>query len=223
MSETIETLFGAAFAACPLLAVLRGIRPEDAEAVGEALIAAGMTLLEVPLNSPEPYESIARLSALAARLAGDTVLVGAGTVLTTEEVERVAAAGGRLVVSPATDPEVIAATKAAGMISGPGFFTPSEAFAAIRAGADVLKFFPAEAGSPVVMKALKTVLPRHVPVLAVGGISPQVMPAWHAAGADGFGLGAGLFKPGMSAGECGAMAERYVAAVRALTPSAATQ
>jgi 2-dehydro-3-deoxyphosphogalactonate aldolase len=201
--------FARHFAACPLVAVLRGIRPDEVEAVGDALIAAGLRILEVPLNSPEPFESIARLSALA----GDRALVGAGTVVDVESVGRVAAAGGQIIVSPSVDVAVIAATVAAGMVSAPGFFTPSEAFAAINAGAHVLKFFPAEAGTPAVMKALKAVLPRHVPVLAVGGMTPDGLAPWRAAGADGFGLGSSLFRPGMTAAESGAVAARFVKAL----------
>lgn len=206
---TGSAAFDRHFAACPLVAVLRGIRPDEVEAVGEALITAGLRILEVPLNSPDPYESINRLSALA----GDRALVGAGTVLDVESVVRVAAAGGGLVVSPSTDTAVIAATVAAGMVSLPGFFTPTEAFTALAAGAHGLKFFPAEAGSPAVIKALKAVLPRGVPVLAVGGMTPDGMAAWSAAGADGFGLGASLFKPGTSAAAAGDMAARFVAAL----------
>lgn len=206
---TSHPLFASAFAACPLVAVLRGIRPDEVVAVGEALIAAGIHILEVPLNSPEAYESITRLSALATA----DVLVGAGTVLDVDSVHRVAAAGGQLIVSPATDPAVIAATVAAGMVSLPGFFTPSEAFAAIAAGAHALKFFPAEAGSPAVIKALRAVLPRDVPVLAVGGMTPDGIAAWTAAGADGFGLGAALFRPGMASDDIAATARRFVAAV----------
>ena len=201
--------FARAFAACPLVAVLRGIRPDEVVAIGDALIAAGIRILEVPLNSPDAYESITRLSALAT----DDVLVGAGTVLDVDSVHRVAAAGGQLIVSPSTDTNVIAATVAAGLVSLPGFFTPSEAFAAIAAGAHGLKFFPAEAGSPAVIKALRAVLPRDVPVLAVGGMTPEGMAAWAAAGANGFGLGASLFRPGMTVDEVGAMARRFVAAV----------
>ena len=212
--------FARHLAACPLVAVLRGITPGEVAEVGAALIAAGIRILEVPLNSPEPFESIARLSALA----GDQALVGAGTVLDVASVERVAAAGGRLVVSPATDAAVIAATIALDMVSLPGFFTPSEAFAAIAAGAHGLKFFPAEAGSPAVIRALKAVLPRDVPVLAVGGMTPEGVAAWAAAGADGFGLGASLYRPGTSAEAAGAMAARFVAALTsasAITPSGA--
>jgi 2-dehydro-3-deoxyphosphogalactonate aldolase len=201
--------FGRHFAACPLVAVLRGIRPDEVEAVGAALIDAGLRILEVPLNSPEPLESIARLAALA----GDRALVGAGTVVTVEAVGRVAAAGGRIIVSPSTDVAVIGATVAAGLVSAPGFFTPSEGFAAINAGAHALKFFPAEAGSPAVVKALKAVLPGQIPVLAVGGMTPEGLAPWRAAGADGFGLGSNLFRPGMTAAESGAVAARFVKAV----------
>ena len=201
--------FDAAFAACPLVAVLRGIRPDEVVAIGTALIAAGIHILEVPLNSPDPFESITRLS----ELAGDDVLIGAGTVTDVDSVNRVAAAGGQLVVSPSTDIDVIAATVAAGMASLPGFFTPSEAFAAINAGAHGLKFFPAEAGSPAVIKAMRAVLPRTVPVLAVGGMTPDGIAAWAAAGADGFGLGSALFSPGMTADQVGEVARRVVAAL----------
>lgn len=206
---TAADAFMTAFTACPLVAVLRGIRPDDVEAVGSALIAAGIRILEVPLNSPEPYASITRLSALA----GTDAIVGAGTVLDVEAVGRVAAAGGTLVISPSTDVDVITATIAAGLVSVPGFFTPSEAFAAIRAGAHALKFFPAEAGSPAVLKAMKAVLPRAIPVLAVGGMTPDGIGAWKAAGADGFGLGTALFTPGVTAAAAGEMAARFVAAV----------
>jgi 2-dehydro-3-deoxyphosphogalactonate aldolase len=205
--------FQAAFAACPLVAILRGIQPGEVEAVGTALLDAGITLIEVPLNSPEPWESITRLAALAGSRAAKPALVGAGTVLDAESVGRVAAAGGGLIVSPCTDPDVIAATRAAGLISMPGFFTPSEAFAALRAGANALKFFPAEAGSPAVLKAMKAVLPRDMPVLAVGGITPDGLGAWAAAGADGFGLGSGLYKPGTTAAAVGEAAARFVAAI----------
>jgi 2-dehydro-3-deoxyphosphogalactonate aldolase len=203
--------FASAFGRCPLVAVLRGIRPDEVEAVGEALIGAGFTILEVPLNSPEPYVSITRLSAIAP----EGVLVGAGTVLNADEVERVQAAGGALVVAPNMDLEVIAATRAAGMVSLPGVFTPTEAFAAIKAGAHGLKFFPAEAATPAVVKAMKAVLPRGMPLLVVGGITPEAMADWKAAGADGFGLGSNLFKPGVSAAECGTRASRFVAALGA--------
>lgn len=204
-------LFQTAFAACPLVAVLRGIRPNEIEAVGTALIAAGFTILEVPLNSPEPYESITRLSALAT----DGILIGAGTVTSADEVARVANAGGRLIVSPHTDRTVIEAAIDADQVCLPGIFTPTEAFAAIHAGAHGLKFFPAEAATPAVIKALKAVLPRTMPLLAVGGITPDTMAAWRTAGADGFGLGSNLYRPGTTAQAVAEQAARYVAAIRA--------
>ena len=199
--------FTAAFAHCPLVALLRGIAPGEVEAVGEALVEAGFTLIEVPLNSPQPLESIARL---ARRLEGRAV-IGAGTVLDAGEVAAVAQAGGRLVVSPNSDAAVIAATVEAGLASMPGYFTPSEAFAAIRAGAHALKLFPAEAASPAVLRAQAAVLPPAVPRLAVGGITPESMAGWIAAGARGFGLGPALYKPGFDAAEVRGRAARFIA------------
>ena len=207
-----RTLFLDAFAACPLVAVLRGLTPGESEAVGDALVEAGFTILEVPLNSPDPYESIDRL----ARRYDRKVLVGAGTVLTVEQVGQVAGAGGRLVVSPNTDTAVIAATVAAGMVSLPGFFTPSEGFAALAAGAHGLKLFPAEGASPAFLKAQRAVLPKETKVLAVGGITPETMAPWHAAGADGYGLGSSLYRAGKSTADVAADAARFVAGVRAL-------
>lgn len=180
-------------ARCPLVAILRGIRPEEAVAVGEALAAAGIAILEVPLNSPEPFESIRRL---AARFGGEEALVGAGTVTRAEEVVEVARAGGRLMVTPHADPALVRAAKAAGLIAIPGFFTPGEAFAQLHAGADALKLFPAEAASPAVLKALLAVLPQGTPVLPVGGIGAENLAAWRAAGAAGFGIGSALYRPG---------------------------
>jgi len=205
-----DSRFAEAFAACPLVAVLRGVTPGEAGEVGEALAAAGFTLIEVPLNSPDPYTSIRRL---ADSLDGRAV-VGAGTVLTTEEVAQVADAGGALVVSPNTDPGVIRAAVTAGLISLPGYFTPSEAFAALAAGAHALKLFPAEGASPTLLKAQRAVLPRDVKVLAVGGVTPEAMPAWRAAGADGFGLGSNLYRPGKSIEDIARDARRFVAALR---------
>jgi len=204
--------FAAAFARCPLVAILRGIAPGEVETVGEALAEAGFTLIEVPLNSPQPFESIARL---ARRLEG-RALAGAGTVLDPAEVRAVAEAGGRLIVSPNTAPRVIAATIEAGLASMPGYFTPSEAFAAIGAGAHALKLFPAEAAAPAVLRAQLAVLPAAVPVLAVGGIVPEAMAGWAAAGASGFGVGSALYKPGMAAAEVRRRAGRFIAAWRAL-------
>ena len=195
---------------CPLVAIIRGITPDEAEAVAEAIVEAGIAMVEVPLNSPEPFDSIERI---AHRL-GDRALVGAGTVLDPEDVRRVRDAGGGLIVSPNTFAPVIAATFEANMVSLPGFFTPSEAFEAIRAGATGLKLFPAEAASPKVVSAQLAVVPRDVPLLVVGGIAPDNMQPWLAAGAAGFGLGSGLYKPGRSASETGERARAYVEGVR---------
>jgi 2-dehydro-3-deoxyphosphogalactonate aldolase len=198
------------FSQCPLVAIIRGVTPEEVVDVGEALFEAGIRIIEVPLNSPDPIASVERL---AARF-GDRALIGAGTVLTPEDVARVADAGGRLIVSPNTYVPVIDAAVAAGMVSAPGFFTPSEAFTALRAGATALKFFPAEAASPQVVKAQRAVLPPDVPFLVVGGVSPDNIPGWLAAGANGFGLGSGVYKPGQDAETVGRQAAAYVAAVK---------
>jgi 2-dehydro-3-deoxyphosphogalactonate aldolase len=192
---------------CPLVAIVRGVTVDDAEAVGDAIFEGGIRIIEVPLNSPDPLKSIERL----ARKFGDNMLVGAGTVLDPAEVGRVRDAGGRILVSPDTNIEVIAATAAAGLVSSPGYFTPSEAFAAIRAGATALKLFPAEGASPMLLKAQLAVLPKDIPVLAVGGINPDNMRPWLDAGATGFGLGGGLYKPGQSAAETLQKARAYVA------------
>jgi 2-dehydro-3-deoxyphosphogalactonate aldolase len=202
--------FRALFAACPLVAIIRGVEPDEVEAIGDALVEAGIGIIEVPLNSPRPLDSIARL---AGRLEG-RALVGAGTVLRVEEVAEVAAAGGGIIVSPSTKPEVIRATVGAGLVSSPGYFTPSEAFVAIEAGAHALKLFPAEAAPPAVVKAQRAVLPRSVPLIVVGGVSPDKMAAYRAAGADGFGLGSSLYTPRMSAAEVAKRAASFVAALR---------
>ena len=204
-----ETL-RARLAECPLVAILRGVTPAEAEAIGAAVFDAGMRIIEVPLNSPDPLDSIARL----AERFGNSALVGAGTVLNISDVHRVADAGGRLVVSPNTDADVIAATIASGLVSMPGYFTVSEAFQATAAGAHALKLFPAEGASPSVLKAQRAVLPADLPVLAVGGIAPDNMQPWIDAGADGFGLGSGLYKPGQSADETAIRARAYVAGIR---------
>jgi 2-dehydro-3-deoxyphosphogalactonate aldolase len=194
---------------CPLIAIVRGITPDEAEAVGEAVREGGIRIIEVPLNSPNPLRSIE----LLARKFGDSMLVGAGTVLDTRQVRQVRDAGGRLVVSPDSNPEVIAATAEAGMVSSPGYFTPTEAFSAIRAGATALKLFPAEGASPSVLKAHLAVLPRDLRVMIVGGIKSDNMRPWLAAGAAGFGLGSGLYKPGQSAAETLDKARAYVSGV----------
>lgn len=196
-------------AQCPLIAILRGITPQEAEAVGGALIEAGVRIIEVPLNSPNPLESIARL----ARRYGNDALIGAGTVLAHDDVARVADAGGRLIVSPNTDVRVIGASVAAGLISAPGYFTPSEAFAAMAAGAHALKLFPAEAASPAVVKAHRAVLPPHLALIVVGGITPEKVAGYLAAGATGFGLGSALYTPGLTVSEVAAHARAFVVAI----------
>ncbi len=198
--------FADALRRCPLVAILRGIRPDEVAAAGDALVDAGFTLIEVPLNSPDPFDSIARL----AKRFGDRAMIGAGTVLTVADVARVRDAGGRMVISPNTDLAVIAASVAAGMASLPGYFTPSEAFAALGAGASALKLFPAEAATPAVLKAQRAVLPRDVPVLVVGGVTPATMAPWRAAGADGFGLGSALYRPGAEVVAIGQAARAFV-------------
>ncbi|PIB95227.1 2-dehydro-3-deoxy-6-phosphogalactonate aldolase [Caulobacter sp. X] len=197
-------------AAHPLVAILRGVRPTEVVDIGREVIAAGIRTLEVPLNSPEPFDSIRLLVAEF----GDEALIGAGTVLTAHDVQRTLEAGGRLLVSPNTDPGVITYGSSAGAVCLPGFETASEAFTALAAGAIGLKLFPAEAKTPAYLKALKAVLPADTPVFPVGGISPETMPAWREAGAAGFGLGSGLYKPGMGAREVGDKARAYVAAFR---------
>ena len=198
------------FAECPLIAIIRGVTPADARDTAEALFKADIRIIEVPLNSPQPFESIR----IIADAFGDRALVGAGTVLDPANVAKVKDAGGRIVVSPNASIPVIEATVAAGLVSSPGYFTPSEAFAAIQAGAHSIKLFPAEAASPAVVKAQKAVLPKDIPLIVVGGVTPQSIPDWRAAGADGFGLGGGLYKPGQDAGTTLAKARDYVAAVR---------
>jgi 2-dehydro-3-deoxyphosphogalactonate aldolase len=201
----------------PLVAILRGLTPAEAEAVGAAIVAAGIPVIEVPLNSPEPFESISRLSASM----GTRALVGAGTVLTAADVDRVAEAGGRIVVSPNADAAVIRRTKERGMLSLPGVLTPTEAFSALAAGADALKLFPAEMAPPSVVRALRAVLPRGTRLLVVGGVSPQTIPPYLAAGVDGFGVGSDLYKPGRDPDDVGLRAAALVAAVTSAREAAA--
>jgi len=195
-----------------LIAILRGLRPEESVAIGEVLYDAGFRIIEVPLNSPQPYDSI-RL--LRNTLPADC-LIGAGTVLSAEHVQQVKAAGGQLIVMPHSDPAVLKAAKEAGLYLAPGVVTPTEAFAALAAGADVLKLFPAESLTPAVVKALLAVLPKGTALVPVGGISPDNMHAFLDAGVAGFGLGSGLFKPGMTVQQVADNAKAYVQAWQSL-------
>jgi 2-dehydro-3-deoxyphosphogalactonate aldolase len=191
-----------------LVAILRGVTPDEVEDIGDALIGAGITTIEVPLNSPEPYKSIGRL----ARRFGPDALIGAGTVLSPLEVDNVLDVGGALVVSPNCDPAVIARTLEHKMVSMPGVFTATECFQAIAAGARTLKLFPGSMAGPEGLKALRAVIPPDIDFYAVGGASSDNLKQWIAAGAAGFGIGTSLFKPGMTADEVAARAGDLVAA-----------
>jgi 2-dehydro-3-deoxyphosphogalactonate aldolase len=192
----------------PLVAILRGLTPDRAEAVGDALFSAGIRAIEVPLNSPAPFDSIARLS----KLLGNACLIGAGTVLDVDEVGRVFDAGGQLIVSPNMDSRVIARAISLKMVSMPGFATATEAFAAIAAGATRLKLFPAATYGPAHVAALRAVLPDRVKIYAVGGVGADLISSWLGAGAAGFGLGSELFKPDYSLADIAARARRVVEA-----------
>jgi len=194
----------------PLVAILRGIRPEEAADVGLALVEAGFLCLEVPLNSPEPFASIRAMKDAV----GERALVGAGTVLNVADVKSVRDAGGEIVISPNCDPAVITATKALGMTSMPAFFTPSEAFSALQAGADGLKLFPAEATSPAALKAIRAVLPKDTAVFVVGGVAPDTMAPWRDVGAFGFGIGSSLYTPGRDANDVAKRARAFTSAWR---------
>jgi 2-dehydro-3-deoxyphosphogalactonate aldolase len=196
----------------PLVAILRGLTPEEAVLIGEAIVDAGFGILEVPLNSPRPLESIALLQ----EVFGDRCLIGAGTVLSPAKVADVAAAGGRLIVMPHADTAVIAAAKRAGLMCVPGVATPTEAFAALHAGADALKIFPAEHIPPAIVKAWRAVIPIEVPLLPVGGIEPEGMAAYIAAGASGFGIGSALYAPGRDAAETSRRANAFSRAWHAI-------
>ncbi|WP_206244204.1 2-dehydro-3-deoxy-6-phosphogalactonate aldolase [Novosphingobium terrae] len=209
---TITADFTEAMTRCPLVAILRGVRPDEIIDIADGLVEAGFTMIEVPLNSPEPLDSIG----LIARRYDRHVLVGAGTMLSVDDVGNVTERGGRLMVSPNSNPAVISAAVAAGMAALPGYFTPTEAFAALEAGAHGLKLFPAEGASPAVLKAQRAVLPKNVPVLAVGGVSVENLGAWMAAGAAGAGLGGSLYKPGDQASIVKARATAFVEALRAV-------
>ena len=211
-ANDLTSRFESSAKALPLVAILRGITPAEAEPVATALHGAGFRLIEVPLNSPQPFDSIARMRRA---LPADT-LVGAGTVLTADDVQRLADAGGELVVMPHADTAIIRAGKAAGLLCVPGVATPTEAFAALAAGADALKLFPAELVTPAVVKAMRAVLPRTLRLLPVGGITPDNMGPYVQAGANGFGLGSALYAPGTPAAEVATRARRFVEAWRAL-------
>ena len=191
----MRTQFDYAFSHCPLVAILRGVEPADVIAIGDVLAGAGFRIIEVPLNSPQPFDSI---SQLAKHFAGSDVVIGAGTVLNRTSVALVEEAGGRLIISPNCNCEVIAEAVTRGLVSVPGIATPTEAFAALDAGAVALKLFPAEGASPPVLKAMRAVLPVGTRVLPVGGITPDNMHPWRVAGAAGFGLGSALYTPGMT-------------------------
>jgi 2-dehydro-3-deoxyphosphogalactonate aldolase len=201
--------FQAAMRDLPLIAILRGLKPTEAEAIGDVLVEAGFRLIEVPLNSPQPLDSIARL-----RRRLPQAMVGAGTVLTAAEARDVSAAGGELIVAPNFERDVVVETVRLGMTSLPGIMTPTEAFAALAAGAHGLKLFPAELASPAVVKALLAVLPKATPLIPVGGIAADNLAGWHAAGAVGFGLGSSLYKPGDDAAAVRTKAAAIVSAFK---------
>ena len=198
----------AALKQCPIAAILRGVKPDEIDAIGDALVEAGVIIIEVPLNSPDPFGSIKRLAARH----GGRALIGAGTVLMASDVGRVRDAGGQLIVAPNFDAEVVHVAKAAGLAALPGVMTPSEGFAALKAGADGLKLFPAEIIPPAVFKAWRAVFPADTLLLAVGGVGVDNIPAYRDAGASGYGIGSALYKPGRSATEVGWLARVLVTA-----------
>lgn len=196
---------------CPVVAILRGVKPDEVESVGDALVEAGIAVIEVPLNSPHPFDSIRRLAARH----GDRALIGAGTVLDRADVARVEAAGGKLVVAPNFDTDIVRAASDAELFALPGVMTPSEGFAALKAGADGLKLFPAEILLPSVFKAWRAVFPSDCLLLAVGGVGTDNIAAFRDAGASGFGIGSALYRPGRSAADIGKAARALVAAAKA--------
>ena len=212
----MSTRFADAMAKLPLVAILRGIRPDESTPILMALIDAGFHIIEAPLNSPQPFETIRLMRVVAPK----DVLIGAGTVRTVSDVAAVAEAGGDLIVMPHADIAIVKAAKARGLIALPGVSTPTEAFAAIDAGADAVKAFPAELIQPPIVKAWRAVIPTSVPILPVGGISPTSMAAYVAAGADGFGLGSALYRPGDGAAKVAENASAFTAAWRKIKPAA---
>jgi 2-dehydro-3-deoxyphosphogalactonate aldolase len=200
--------FHARLTAMPVVAILRGITPDDIHGVVDALIESGITLIEVPLNSPDPFESIARM---AKRYAG-TALIGAGTVLSVADADKCHAAGSQLIVSPNMNADVIRAAVGHGMLSAPGCLTPTEAFAALDAGAHAVKLFPGDMLTPAIVKAMRAVLPKAATVLVVGGVTPATVPAFMQAGANGFGVGGSIYRPGMSAADVRENARAFVSA-----------
>lgn len=210
----LASRFDGALTSLPLVAILRGLKPDEAENVGTVLYEAGFRFLEVPLNSPDPFDSIAAMR----RLLPPDALVGAGTITEVEQILRLGALGADLAVMPHADTDVIRAAKAQGMVCLPGVLTPTEAFAALRAGADALKLFPAELMPPAIVKALRVVLPRGTRLMPVGGITPETMEPYLAAGASGFGLGSALYAPGMGPNQVAERAARFVAVWKGLHP-----
>jgi 2-dehydro-3-deoxyphosphogalactonate aldolase len=196
---------------CPVVAILRGVKPEEVDAVGDALVEAGIIIIEVPLNSPDPFDSIGRL----AKRHGARALIGAGTVLEPADVARVKDAGGQLIVAPNFDADVVRAAKAADLVALPGVMTPSEGFAALKAGADGLKLFPAEIIPPAVFKAWRAVFPADCLLLAVGGVGIDNLKIYAQAGASGFGIGSALYKPGRRPAEIAPLARALVAVAKA--------
>ena len=209
MSEAVK-LFRGHLARVPVVAILRGVRPHEVLDIARALIAVGVRIIEVPLNSPDPFDSI---EILAREIHPEDALTGAGTVLSVQHVQAVSDAGGRLVVSPNTDIRVIREAKRLGIVCAPGFYTATEAFSALDAGADCLKLFPADTAPPAYIKALRAVLPREVPVLAVGGVGAHNAAEYRAAGATGFGIGSAFYAPGTTPDEVFARARKLVQAI----------
>lgn len=205
-------LWNEKFAEMPLIAILRGLSPAEAVDVATVLVEAGIKVLEVPLNSPDPFESISKMKSHL----GDDAVIGAGTVLTAENAKRVHDSGGELIVAPNLNAAVAAETKKCGMIYCPGILTPTEAFSALELGADALKIFPADAHPPAYIKAIRAVLPSDTVVIPTGGVEPDTIATYHSVGANGFGAGSSLYKPGKSLDEISKMATKLVSAVKEL-------